>query len=823
MGRPLFFAAMAYLFGALLGRDMAWPAWVWLLAMVLAWGLCLFCLFLEKSRLLQGGRSFFQRSDFYVLAAWACLAGWQHGISRERVEAAARVVEALPRGVSLSLSGTLVPDYSARDRRCMMTLKEVEIENPSWEGKSRLPGKIQLTLMGESADEWLKNPPLPGTRLRFQAPLRAPPPPRHFSLFDYGAYLERRDIFIVTTLWQAGKIEVLEPARPFTGLWKWRRGVYAQMDALFPLEQQGAIRAMLFGDTSLLDSETRRRFSRIGTAHLFAVSGLHTGFLAFLLFFLCRLVPLPRSWTVAIVWSVLIIYCVLVQFRAPVVRSTLMVVGLTLPFLTRRAMEYLHTLALAFLLTLLVDPGALWRMDFQFSYLCTFAILVLHPPLMEWLRLPDNRRRSFAFRQGVRWANNSLVGGALLFLVAQFALAPLLARHFHYFSIIGIVANLLMVPLAGLIIFLGWTLTLLHSLTFVGAGFLQPLLGGATGLFLQLARFFEALPGAAIYLPSFSWWLILAWYGLLFSGPALRMLRAPGEREKRRAGLALRFAALAVALIWWPLLARLPLINGEPLGKGRVTMLDVGQGDALLLENHQGKTLMIDAGPASSARTIADFLLARGIDRLDGLLLTHGDADHIGGAPFLLEAGLVDKVFLGPAQQEDQSGPLEKLRQALAGRAVTVERVYRGCRIRGMAPWELRVCHPHRAYQSSERNARSVTLWAEQGRMTWLFTGDAEAAQEREWIRLYGEELGEIEVLKAGHHGSHHATSADFLRHCRPALTLFSAGRKNRYGHPHPETVERARAVGSDVVCTAEQGTVEWKTDGRRLWQRVSR
>lgn len=257
----------------------------------------------------------------------------------------------------------------------------------------------------------------------------------------------------------------------------------------------------------------------------------------------------------------------------------------------------------------------------------------------------------------------------------------------------------------------------------------------------------------------------------------------------------------------------------------RVTVLDVGKGDALVIESPAGRVLVVDTGgfigrpgrngDDQARRVVAPFLRKRGIRRIDILLLTHPHADHIAGA-----ARLVDKFDVGRVLDNgvgDKSGLVERYRSVARRRGVPVRQAARGDRLDLDGRVRIEVLHPARPGKQSKgkTNDTSIVARVTFGRTAFLLTGDAEERSEEEMIRT-GRPLA-CDVLKVAHHGGAGATSARFLARVRPSVGIISVNTNNRHGHPDTHVLARLRDVGAAVYRTDRNGSVTCVSDGRRV------
>lgn len=326
---------------------------------------------------------------------------------------------------------------------------------------------------------------------------------------------------------------------------------------------------------------------------------------------------------------------------------------------------------------------------------------------------------------------------------------------------------------------------------------------------------FGNLPGAA--LENRAPWpaaLVGAWFLCLLAGRWVRLRPHYWWGDGLpSAGGGVACAAL-VALVAFSIPTR-------PVGLA-VTFLDVGQGDAVLVEASGGATMLFDAGPDRGGAIVRD-LRRHGVERLDLLVLSHADADHIAGAPWILRSMPVGRIVVGGSMADTQTW--ERLVGETAFRGTPVSSVQRGARIRLSDSVEVTVMHPVESFtrEGADRNDASVVLRIESGDLRFLLTGDAEEAAEREMVREWGEDALATTVLQAGHHGAATSTGPVLVAATRPRIAVISCGRRNPYGHPRAEVLDRLARAGAQVFRTDLQGTVRFWTDGERLEVRTER
>ncbi len=552
--------------------------------------------------------------------------------------------------------------------------------------------------------------------------------------------------------------------------------------------ERGLVRAMVLGDRSEVDDETAEAFRASGTYHVLALSGAQVALLAGLIVAGLRWLGAGRWTQAGITVGAIGLYALLVGGDVPVVRAALMAAAL----LVGRALELdadaANLLGLAALVLLADRPAVAGDVGFQLSFGATLGILALAGPLTRGVpRMP--LRVDLAVAASV---------------AAQAALAPILAGRFHRLAPAAVVLNVAAVPLSGAVLLAGIGVLLADGL---GAGPAR-LAGDVAWIAAHALRLSGDLGPLA------------PWVDLRVAAPTLAALAlhvaglALVYRGRRGHGLALLVAChLAIVL------GRAP---GRADGRLHLTVIDVGQGDSLLLRSPSGRALLVDAGGARDPRfdpgerRVGPELWRLGVHRVDALVVTHAHPDHVGGAPFLLRAFRVAQVWEGPAPLRDPSWHAVAARLDAAGAARLAVAEGMGFEWDGV---RVSVRGPRRPRRppARVRNEDSVVLDVAWGEVRLLLTGDVAGDAERA-LRLEP-----AHVLKVPHHGSRSSSGSELLARVAPRLAVVSAGAHNPFGHPHPEVLERFRRAGVLLLRTDRDGTVEVATDGRRVWVRTAR
>ncbi len=647
-------------------------------------------------------------------------------------------------------------------------------------GPERLPasGRVQLTLYGES--------PVPlgeGQRVLVDARLHRPVGYRNPGGFDYPAHLRRDGILLVGHA-RGDRLVALTPDVP---PWRvaTRRWAVASIAQRLP-ETSGALLAgLLLGERTSLPPASDEAFRRAGVYHILAVSGFNVALLAGAVFAGSALAGIPRRGAALVAAAVVVGFALVVGAQPSVLRATVMSLLLLLALVLERRSQLPNALAVATIGLLLWRPGDLWEPGFQLSFAATAGIVYLAP----WITGALDARR------WPRW----LAAAVAVSVGAQAAVTPLMAAHFNQLSLIGVVANLAVVPLAAVATTLGMGVLLAALLpgpvADLGFECLWLVLLGLRAAVAAAA----ALPGAMVHLPAPGVAAAVAWYGAVLCAP----FAAASRRGRAIAGGLL---ALVAALSAWPWLAPTERLL-------RVTFLDVGQGDATLIELPDGPRLLVDGGPGGARRfdvgerVLAPFLWNRPLARLDVVALSHWDVDHSGGLAAVLSRFRVGEFWesgRAPVAPGDTAAALARAR--VPRRALAAgQRVRLGAAV-------LTVLGPGPG-PPLPANDESLVLRLDWRGLSLLLPGDLGARGEA----LLLERAGPLQAiaLKVAHHGSRSSSGAALLDAVRPRVAVISVGARNPFRHPSPEALARLLAAGARVYRTDRDGAVILESDGR--------
>lgn len=672
-----------------------------------------------------------------------------------------------------------------------------------------------------------------GDRLRVSGNAELPAP---IGDFDYAAWLESQGIAAI--LW-ARRTEWVGAGSWFTpaALLHRVRGALAQgIRAGIPDPQAGLAQALLLGIRGNLPDAVKDDFRTAGMSHLLAISGLHVGVVMTLTLAAAGAIA-GRGSPPAVVVTLLTVwgYAILSGLEPPVARAAIMGSLVLGSALLGRGLRGPTALLLAAALMLAAQPELLGSLSFLLSFSAMAGVIVALPLITVVAALATAPLASFRGGPAL-WTQHIvslLVASVIISLLTTLATMPLVAAHFGVIPLMSVPATILAMP--------ALPFALLSAAITAVVGLIAAPLALAVGTlaWAPLAWLMAVAGAMPPHLLTAEWLAgpaAMVWYGALglliglASTSSLRRRLAELRRNIgwRPAGAAAALAAAipVVVIIIVLLTARISAAGAD--GRLHVHILDIGQGDAILVVTPDGRQLLIDGGPDPAVALTALGNLLPPTDRtLDIVAVTHLDSDHSGGLLGVLaryRAGIVLQGATSPdsalyphwqavlARREQPAVTLRAGQRIRLGDAVTLEVLSPPGDGGAMPPAGVR------------RNANndSLAMRLDYGAISFLFTGDIESDVERRLAAQHGDRL-QADVLKVAHHGSRTSTAPEFLRAVQPRAAVISAGRDNRFGHPHPEVTARLEeAVGAgNLFLTARDGTVEFISDGAGLWVKV--
>lgn len=632
-----------------------------------------------------------------------------------------------------------------------------------------------------------------GDHIKVSGSIDPPEPPRNPGTFDYPRYLADQHIFYVMSLSDKDSLQIIKKS-PKKLLASFKEKGEKNIKTLLPEREADVLLGMLFGKRDEIDDEMYLEFQKTGIVHLFAVSGLHIGFIVLLCTWLFELFPASSNIRFGGTALIIILYGTLIGWPISVRRAAIMAFLAMLALYYGRERKLMNTLGLAGIIILIINPADLFRISFQLSFLATWGIISLYPALKKRLK-----------------AESRLMDIILLPLGAQLATWPLVAYYFYLFTPVAILANILVTYLAGAVVMLGFAgLLLTPAPAFLAAFFFYP-----AGLFIEiiykLVAFLQLVPGGSIWVAAPPLWSLVIYYAVLAGTVLIWERGAMNHRYELSAGFIL------LLFTGWLLLPAGVFNRGQM----EVTFLDVGQGDCIIIKTPRGKFIMVDGGGSEFSdigkKRVLPYMHYKGIRTLEWLINTHPDTDHLQGVEAAAREMRVK--FIGVPFCVMDSAAYNELKAAARQNNIR----YYG--LREGQSWQvddclLQVLSPAPApYSGDDFNDQSLVLRVSYRDFSVLLTGDIGSGIMQKLEA--DQQLAKTTVVKVPHHGSKNSYYPAFYRQVGPEFAVIQLAKNNRFGHPHPSIINLLEQMNIPVLRNDLDGAVMMESDGYNLETRA--
>ncbi len=642
----------------------------------------------------------------------------------------------------------------------------------------------------------------PGDVLLLQGQLSQPSGKRNPGGFDYRLYLKSQSIDGLLTV-EPENIERIGQERSiYYQILAIKKTLEHQSDVNFSEDVSDLLKGVVFGEKNI-NEDLARRFQDAGVTHVLSVSGLHVGYVFLALSLLLMAIRINKRYWMLFLTPALLFYVALTGFAPPVIRAAIMLLCVTAGQGLHRERDALNQLCLAGLVILVIWPAQLFQAGFQLSMGAVLGIVLFYAPLLYAYEKHRNKKRvHYKIKPG------PVVQGLVLTFCATVGTLPILLYHFKSFTLISFFSNLLVVPLIGVFLLIGMGFLVIISIvpfaapalsvpvTFLGESIIVVLDGindlGAVANFLWVNRGGLSLAETGLFLL------------LVFMISGYFYLRQPYVRR----------TVVSLALVLVLIVMATPLFPKNLV----VTVLDVGQGDSILIETPGGLTYLVDGGGylfersnRVSDRVLYPALYSKNIHELDAIFLTHNHVDHSQGVEELIFDGYPVKNLFMSVQTNNE--------QLLNQQLVPVSLLKKGSVIEGSDGVTITVHNPEGQISpkaDEEQNNASLVMTVSYKNTNLLLCGDIEAEVEKQLVAELQALSTErdFQIIKIPHHGSKTSSTREFIQAIDPEMAVISVGANNSFDHPSDEVMDRLNEEVITALRTDQQGAVEITSNG---------
>ncbi len=681
----------------------------------------------------------------------------------------------------------------------------LKVKSVNYQGKEeRISGCLRISIP-HSTESSLSNKLLVGDTVRVSARLTLPREYRNFDLTPRVSLSKINGIhnqaFAKSPL-LAEKIRAGQPfsLRRFISLI--RHKLLNKLEKHFPgpknsaISPQGTVlEALLLGERGRLDRSVTRSFQISGLYHLLAISGAHIAIISYFFFLVTRLLRVPDRMSYGLLIGFLIFFAFLVEGRPSVIRAAFMTIAFLVGKLLWKDVNLINTLSISAFFLLLFNPFNLFSLGFQMTFAATLSILLFFPKIMRFMpNLPFKISEILA-----------------LSVSAQLGILPFMAVAFNRMTFSSLILNLAAFPLVAIVMALGYVMLFLSFLSFSLAHLASTILKTAIDLWLYVSRLSDNVSFLTYRIPTPHLLTILGYSVFLLS------FLLPLRKKALKALFFTGFIACFGILISYPFSS-----HSKHL---KITFIDVGQGDSILVEFPGQEKMLVDGGGTgigyfdTGEKIVSPFLWKRGIKTIDYLVLTHAHPDHLNGLISIARNFNV-REFWETTTPKDTPKYTE-LVESLSHNHIHPKRAM-GDSL-SVAGINIEILHPRGRTEENmwlNDNNQSLVMRFVYGETSFLLTGDIE--REAEASILNQSKPIQSLVLKAPHHGSNTSSSMEFLQKVSPKIIVITIASHNRYGFPDPEPLKRYTQLGTTLYRTDIHGAIEFISNGRNVLVRTA-
>lgn len=597
-------------------------------------------------------------------------------------------------------------------------------------------------------------------------------------------------------------------------------------------EEKALLKGILLGEKTELTEEQVDNFKVSSLSHILAVSGMHVAYIISGTIFILRLLGISKQRIHILTILVIIFFMFLTEFTPSVVRAGIMAILVLIAFLVKRKSDVWINISISSLIILMCNPYVLLSLSYQLSFLGTIGIILgvkvvsLYrekkncdkEETLETRKNKNSRKKSIKeiLKDKLKVIKQYFIDTVVVCLSAQLFVFPIILLNFNTISIYFLISNLLIAPIIGVVIILGFMVIFISYICYPLAFYLNSIESLLLKFMNIMTNFISNLPNSYIYLKTPYIISIVIYFAILLVFVSFYTSKKRIVKRKIKKYSKKFVKILKIFLVMYLLIILIVDLNILSPNNIKIYFVDVGQGDCTLIVTEKNKKILVDGGGSDNKNydigknIILPYLLDRRINNLDYILISHFDSDHVQGLYAVLENIKVKNVII--SKQKENSENYEKFLKIAQVRGVNIIVVKAGDRISLDRNLYIDILWPLLNEQITENplNNNSIVAKLVYKDFSMLFTGDIEEVAEKTILKRYSSNLNVLKatVLKVAHHGSKTSSSIKFIEAVRPKFALIGVGKTNTFGHPADVTLESLKNIGAQIYRTDENGEI---------------
>lgn len=569
-------------------------------------------------------------------------------------------------------------------------------------------------------------------------------------------------------------------------------------------ETSKLLSGILIGNKNNLQKEIQEDFRNSSLSHVLAISGMHVSYIMLGITFVINKMKFNKKISKIITIFILLFFIILTGKTASVTRACFMSSYIILASLFHKKAHVLASISISLLIILIINPYLILDIGLQLSYGGTIGIVLIYPILKKLKKKKEDKNSKF--KKIIHKVKEKILDIILITISANLVIFPIVLFHYNTISFTFIISNLLISPIIGIIIILGFISVFASYIISPISKVMFLILQTFLNLLIKIAHFCAELPFSKVYFPTPKIYVIIIYYVfLIFIILARNKIIVVKKINKK------------IIIIFVIIIIILNLILNFIPKTFTIYFIDVGQGDSMLILTPKGKKILVDGGGSKDEesfnvgeQTLIPYLLNKGITKLDYILISHFDSDHVGGILSVLEELKVEKVII--CEQEENEN-YRRFKEIVKNKKINVYIVRKGNNLKIEKDISINILWPkNERIKENAINNNSIVAKLNYKNFSILLTGDIEKIAENEILKEYeNSNILNANILKVAHHGSKSSSINEFLEKVKPQIALIGVGEKNTFGHPNEGVLKRLENINTKIYRTDKKGEITIK------------